>query len=237
MRNARAIAVKEYLSYLSSPMAYIVTAIFLAISGLYFAVMSPNTYMETSLTGFFQAGVILLLLFGPLLTMRLLAEERKMGTLELLLTLPVKDSEVIIGKFLGSLGILVTMLILTLYYPLLLKMFGDPDPGPIFTGYIGLFLLGCVTLAIGIFTSSLTSNQIVSAVVAIGIVLGLYFVGFAASSLPQNIGNVLKFFSLSNYFGDFMQGQIDTRGIVYYLSFTVLFIYLAIRTLENSRWS
>ena len=237
MRNTRAIAIKEYMTYLSSPMAYIVTAIFLVFSGLFFSVLSPAAYTQTSISGFLQAGVVLMLLFGPLLTMRLLAEERKLGTLELLLTVPVRDSEVIMGKFLGSLGILLTMLFLTLYYPLLLYIFGDPDPGPILTGYLGLVLLGSVTLSVGIFASSLTSNQIVSAVVAIGILLALYFIGFASSFLPESAGQVVSYFSLSYYFPDFMRGVIDTRGIVYYLSFSALFIFLAIRSLENSRWS
>ncbi|MEK7354593.1 MAG: ABC transporter permease subunit, partial [Chloroflexota bacterium] len=198
---------------------------------------SPSTYTETSINGFLQAGVILMLLFAPLLTMRLLAEERKLGTIELLLTAPLRDSEVILGKFLGSLYILTVMLALTLYYPLLLKIFGDPDIGPIITGYIGLLLIGYTALAIGIFASSLTSNQIVAAVVAIGILLALYFVGFASTFLPKALGDVISYFSLSNYFPDFMSGIIDTRGVVYYLSMTALFIFLAIRSLENSRWS
>jgi len=236
VRNTIAIASKEFKSYLASPMAYVVTGIFLVATGFFFSI-SPSTYMETSINGFLQAGVILLLLFAPLLTMRLLAEERKLGTIELLLTAPVRDSEVILGKFLGSLGILTVMLALTLYYPLLLIIFGDPDIGPIVTGYLGLLLLGYTALAIGIFASSLTSNQIVAAVVAIGILFALYFVGFAANFLPEALGEVIGYFSLSYYFPDFMRGIIDTRGIIYYLSITILFIFLAIRSLENSRWS
>ena len=236
MRNTIAIASKEFKSYLASPMAYVVTGIFLVATGFFFSI-SPSTYMETSINGFLQASVILLLLFAPLLTMRLLAEERKLGTIELLLTAPVRDSEVILGKFLGSLGILTVMLALTLYYPLLLIIFGDPDIGPIVTGYLGLLLLGYTALAIGIFASSLTSNQIVAAVVAIGILFALYFVGFAANFLPEALGEVIGYFSLSYYFPDFMRGIIDTRGIIYYLSITILFIFLAIRSLENSRWS
>ncbi len=235
-KNTRVIGLKEFKSYLLSPMAYIVTAIFLLASGFFFST-SPSTLQQTSITGFLQAGVILLLLFGPLLTMRLLAEERKMGTMELLLTIPVRDSEVILGKFLSSLAVLTVMLGLTLFYPLLLVIFGDPDPGPIFTGYLGLFLLGSTSMAIGLFTSSLTSNQIVAAVVAIGILLVLYFIGYAAAFLPESLGEVIGFFSMSNYFPDFMRGVIDTRGVIYYLSMMVLFLFLAIRSLENSRWN
>ena len=118
-----------------------------------------------------------------------------------------------------------------------MKVFGDPDIGPMATGYLGLFLLSCASLAIGIFASSMTSNQIVAAVVAGGILFGLWYLGVAANYLPQALGDVIGYFSLSNYFPDFMRGIIDTRGIVYYLSITALFLFLAIRSLENSKWS
>jgi len=236
VRNTTAIALKEFKSYLSSPMAYVVTGIFLVLTGFFFQ-GSPATYSQTSINGFLGTGSILLLLLASVLTMRLLAEERKMGTLELLLTAPVRDSEVIAGKFLGSLGMLTVMLVLTFYYPILLISFGDPDIGPIATGYLGLFLLGCTSLAVGLFASSLTSNQIVSAVVAGGILFALYFVGWAADLLPEALGEVIGFLSLSQYFPDFMRGIIDTRAIIYYLSITALFLFLAIRSLENSRWS
>ena len=236
MRNTLAIAGKEFKTYLASPMAYVVTGIFLAATGFFFGT-SPSTYAETSLTGFLQAGVILVLLFGPLLTMRLFAEERKLGTIELLLTAPIRDSEVVLGKFLGAVAIMTGMLVLTLYYPLLLRIFGDPDIGPMFAGYLGLLLVGYTALAIGLFASSVTTNQIVAAVVSIGILLALYFVGYAATLLPKAIGDAIGYFSFSHYFPDFMSGIIDTRGIIYYLSIMALFIFLAVRSLENSRWS
>ena len=236
MRNMSAIAIKEFKSYLASPMAYVVTGIFLVLTGVFFST-SSTTYYATSIIGFLEPGNILLLLLAAVLTMRLLAEEKKMGTLELLLTAPVRDREVILGKFLGSLGIVTAMLALTFYYPILLISFGDPDMGPIATGYLGLFLLGGVSLAVGLFASSLTSNQIVAAVVAGGVLFALWFVGLAATFLPEALAEVIGFLSLSYYFPDFMRGVIDTRGIIYYLSITALFLFLAIRSLENSRWS
>ncbi|MFC1897727.1 ABC transporter permease [Chloroflexota bacterium] len=236
MRNLTTIALKEFKSYLSSPMAYVVTSIFLMLTGFLFSISSV-TYLETSIKGFLGTGSILLLLLASVLTMRLLAEERKMGTLELLLTAPLRDSEVIVGKFLGSLGILTAMLALTFYYPILLMCFGDPDWGPIVTGYLGLFLIGSVSLAVGLFASSLTSNQIVAAVVAGGIIFALWFVGMAADVLPEALGEIIGYLSLSYHFPDFMRGIIDTRGIIYYLSITVLFLFLATRSLESSRWS
>lgn len=236
MKNSLAIARKEFKSYLTSPMAYVVTGIFLVLTGVFFAI-SSSTYLETSISGFLNSGSIILLLLVAVLTMRLIAEERKLGTIELLLTAPVRDSEIILGKFLGSLGILTVMLALTFYYPLLLMIFGDPDMGAIGTGYLGIFLLGTACLAVGLFASSLTSNQIVSAVVAGGILFALWFIGIAAGYLPEALGKVINYFSLSYYFPDFARGMIDTRGIIYYLSITGLFLFLSIRSLENSRWS
>jgi len=236
VRNTTTIALREFKSYLASPMAYVVTGIFLMLTGFFFQ-SSPSTYSETSINGFLVWGSILLLLLASVLTMRLLAEEKKMGTLELLLTAPVRDSEVIVGKFLGSLGILTVMLVLTFYYPLLLWIFGDPDWGPIATGYLGLFLLGGTSLAVGLFASSLTSNQIVAAVVAGGILCALWFLSMAADLLPEALGEVASYLSLQYHFPDFMRGVVDTRGIIYYLSITVLFLFLAIRSLASSRWS
>ena len=236
MRNTMAIARKEFKSYLTSPTAYVVTGIFLALTGFLFR-YSGATYVETSIRGFVETGSMVLLLLAAVLTMRLLAEERKMGTLELLLTAPVRDSEIILGKFLGSLGVLTVMLAFTFYYPILLISFGDPDMGPIGSSYLGLFLLGCASLAVGIFASSLTSNQIVAAVVAGGILFALWFIGMVASYLPEAAAEAVGYFSLSTYIPDFSKGVIDSRGIIYYLSITALFLFLAIRSLENSRWS
>ena len=237
MRNTTTIALREFKSYLASPTAYVVTGIFLLLTGFLFSI-SPDTYFETSIKGLWEFwGTLVLLLLASVLTMRLLAEERKMGTLELLLTAPVRDSEVVMGKFLGSLGILTIMLALTFYYPILLMWFGDPDMGPIVTGYLGLFLLGGASLAVGLFASSLTSNQLVAAMVAGGIIFALWFVGLAAGLLPEAMGEVISYLSLYHHFSSFMRGVIDARGIIYYLSITVLFLYLAIRSIESGRWS
>lgn len=218
-------------------MAYIVTAIFLALSGYSFAIyLAGTSYMDTSIRGFLSAAQYLILLFAAVLTMRLVAEERKLGTWELLLTAPVRDTEIILGKFLGSLVLLTAMLVLTLYYPIFLFVLGDPDRGPIFTSYLGLFLLGSACLSVGIFTSSLTSNQIVSAVVAGGILFALWILGVVGNFAPGALGEVLSYLSLSHHFPDFMRGVVDTRAIVYYLSVTALFLYLAIGSIEAGRW-
>lgn len=247
MRNILLIASKELRSYLTSPMAYIVVCVFLLLSGLFFVLYLTNTdYNDTSLKGFIDplsvfgvqtGGNVLLLLFAVVLTMRTLAEEKKMGTLELLLTSPVRDSDVVLGKFLGSLGILCIMLILTILYPILLIVFGDPDIGPIWTSYLGLFLLGSTALAVGIFASSLTTNQIVAAVLSGAILFGLWVIGIIAGSAPEALQEVLSYISISRHSSGFEVGIIDTRDIIYYLSIIALFLYASIRSLEASRWS
>ncbi len=237
MKNIGIISLKELKTYLTSPMAYIVTAVFLVGTGLGFVIyLVITSYSDTSIRGFLESGQILILAFAALLTMRLIAEERKLGTWELLLTVPVRDIEIILGKFLASLAVLTGMLVLTLYYPILLIILGDPDLGPIFTSYLGLFLLGCASLAVGLFASSLTSNQIVAVVVAGGILFALWILGSLGSFAPGPLGEVLSYLSLSSHFPDFMRGIVDTKAVVYYLSATSLFLFLAIRSTETDRW-
>ncbi len=246
MRSILLIASKELKSYLTSPMSYIVVCIFLLLSGLFFVLYLNNTnFSDTSLQGFIDplsvfgmqtGGNILLLLFAVVLTMRTLAEEKKLGTWELLLTSPVRDSDVVLGKFLGSLGIMFIMLALTLFYPLLLIIYGDPDIGPILTSYLGLLLLGGTALSVGIFASSLTANQIVAAVVSGAILFGLWVIGIVATNTPQALQQVLSYLSISSHSAAFEAGIIDTRDIVYYVSITALFLYASVRSLEASRW-
>lgn len=241
MNNILTISAKEFKSYLTSPMAYIITAAFLLGTGFFFALPQETSaaYTETSMRGVFANifYIIVVLLLMALLTMRLISEEKKMGTIELLMTAPIRDSELIIGKYLGSVGLMLMMLVFTIYYPIMLFVFGDPDPGPIFGGYLGLFLLGCLALAVGIFTSSLTSNQLIAAVVAGAILLGLWFLNSVAVLMPTTIANVLSYFSPASYISDFYTGVMNTRGIIYFISATALFLFLAVRSLENSRWN
>ena len=239
MKNTMLIARREFRAYLTSPMAYIVACVFLVLVGALFVwYLSDTDYSDTSIVGYLDIwGNLVLMLFAAALAMRLIAEEKKLGTWELLLTAPLRDTEVVLGKFLGSLAILVSMLALTLYFPLLLWIFGDPDSGPILTSYLGLFLLGTASLSIGLFASSVTSNQIVAAVVAGGILAVLYFIGAAGANISGAVGDILSYISLSSHFPDFVNGIIDTRAIIYYLSVAALFLFMTIRSIETSRWS
>lgn len=244
MKNTMLIARREFRAYLTSPMAYIVACVFLVLYGALFVWYFNNTdYSDTSINGYLgywgwvNPGNLILMMFAAALAMRLIAEEKKLGTWELLLTAPLRDTEIVMGKFLGSLGMLVSMLALTLYFPLLLWIFGNPDGGPIITGYLGLFLLGAASLSIGLFASSVTSNQIVAAVIAGGILAVLYFIGSAGGSISGAVGDILSYISLSSHFPAFMAGIIDTQAIVYYLSVTALFLFLTVRSVEAGRWS
>ena len=242
MRNILTIGGREFKSYLTSPIAYIVTAFFLVWTWFFFILFANTaavTVGETSMGGVFNNMFydIVIIILMTLLTMRAIAEERKLGTIELLMTAPVRDSELVIGKFVGAVGMMLVMLAFTAYFPIMLFVYGDPDPGPIFASYLGIFLLCSCSLAAGLFASSLTSNQILAAVIGGGIMLGLWFLGSVATTLPTAAGTVVAYFSPSGYIPQFVRGIVDTRGIVYFLSAIVLFLFLAMRSLENSRWN
>ena len=236
MRTVQAVAWKEIQIYFSNPMAYIVALIFLAVTGFFFVMDLTDPFPEASLSNFFSGATIVLILLAPALTMRLLAEEQKLGTIELLLTSPVRDWEVIVGKFLSSLVFLLAMIAFTLYYPLLLWVFGRPDPGPIYSGYLGLVLYSAAALSIGILTSTLTSNQIIAFVVAAGILLLMYFANTGTGGVESIWANLVTEIGMRIHFNDFERGVIDTKHIVYFLSVTAFFLFLSIRALEFRRW-
>ncbi len=236
MRTVQAVAWKEIQVYFGSPTAYIVGLIFLAVTGFFFVLDLGDPFPEASLSNFYFGATIILILLAPALTMRLLAEEQKLGTIELLLTSPVRDWEVIVGKYLASLVFLMSMVALSLYYPLLLFLFADPDPGPIYSGYIGLVLYGAAALSIGILTSTLTSNQIIAFVVAAGVLLLLFFANTGADVVGGIWSTLVNEIGMRSHFDDFDRGVIDTKHIVYFLSVTAFFLFLSIRALESRRW-
>ncbi len=236
MQTIRAVAFKEIQVYFSSPVAYIVALIFMALSGFFFVRDLGNPFPEASLSNFFQGATFLLIPLAPALTMRLLAEEQKLGTIELLLTSPVRDWEVILGKYAASVVFLLFLLALTSYYVILLLVFASPDPGPIYSGYLGLTLYGMAALAVGILTSTLTSNQIIAAVVGTGILVVLYATSFISEVVTGVWANIFNQMGFTSHFNDFDSGIIDSFHIVYFVTVTALFLFLSIRTLESRRW-
>jgi ABC-2 type transport system permease protein len=236
LRNTLFIAGKELRSYFVSPVAYVIVAFWLVATGFFFW-RSVDVTNEATLRDVFSVVTILLLLISPALTMRLLAEESRTGTLELLLTAPVRDWSVVIGKFLGALGLYAVMIGLTLFYPILLMLLGgNPDWGPIWSGYIGLLLLGMSFLAVGLFASSLTSNQMVSAVIAFVILLILFVISQVAGSVSTGVGDFLSKFSLTDHFDSFPRGIIDLKDVIFYLTFTAVVLFFTIQVVEGRRY-
>ncbi len=234
--NTFNIAWKETKSYFGTPAAYIVGAMFLALTGVFFVADITAPFAEATVRGIVDWASFFLIFLAPLLTMRLLAEEQKLGTLELLLTSPVRDWEVVLGKYLASLLILAAILAVTLYYTLLLYAFGDPDSGPVLSGYIGLVLFGAAALAVGMLGSSLSGNQIVAAVVGIAILLMLSYVNRIADIVTGVAAQVFRGMSMNERIVDFSRGVVDTSSVVFFLSLTAVFLFLTIRSLETRRW-
>jgi ABC-2 type transport system permease protein len=245
---------KEMRLYFSSPIAYVVFAIFTLIAGWFFynvfayyalismqSAMNPMMGRDMSVTEgvvrpLFQNISVILLFLLPLLTMRLFAEEKKSGTIELLLTYPVRDGEVLMGKYLAALAVFAGMLTLTLLYPVLVAWVTSLEWGPLVTGYLGLLLQGAVFIGTGVLVSSLTENQVVAGVGTFGILLFLWVIGWAADSAGGTLGRVLSHVSVTEHFDSFARGVIDTKDVIYYLNLIILSLFLTLRSLESKRW-
>ena len=236
MKNTSAIAWREIKTYFTSPMAYIIMAVYTAIAAYYFVTSISGVLPEATIRGFLIPSTLIFSLLSPLITMRLLAEEQKLGTLELLMTAPLKEYEIVLGKFIASLLTLISTLVPTVYLVMLLVMFGSPDLGPIFTGYLGLILFGMATLSLGLFASSLSPNQIVGAVLAMGVLIILSVIDLASNYVGGIFVTLVDQVSITNHFEDFSRGIIDTHDVIYYLLFTSFLLFLTIRSLESRRW-
>jgi ABC-2 type transport system permease protein len=246
---------KEMRLYFSSPVAWVVMTIFLFIAGYFFysifafytlasmqSAMNPQMGRDLNVTDsvlrplFSNMSVILLLLM-PLITMRLFAEERRSGTIELLLTYPVRDGAVLVAKYLAALALYALMLGLTLLYPGIVRYFTPSmEWGPLLTGYLGLFLMGATFLGVGIFASSLTENQIVASITTFGVLLFLWVIGWSAEYVGGSWGRVLSHLSLLDHFDTFARGVLDTKDVIYYVNATLLTLFLTLRSLEARRW-
>jgi ABC-2 type transport system permease protein len=232
--NVLVVARRELGSYFSSPLAYVVTFFFLVISGLLF--YQSLSSQQATIRPTVSTIMTILLLLAPLLSMRLLAEEQRTGTLELLLTAPVRDWEVVVGKFLAAVGLLGVMLLLTLIYPAILFIWGQPDPGEVFGGYLAVLLFGAAALSIGLFASSLTQNQIVSAVIAFAVMLVLWVLDTVVQPLGGPVGSVLTYVAVYPHISDMSQGVVSTKDVLYYVSLITGALFLTTRSLEARRW-
>lgn len=236
MAKVWAIARREWGAYFLSPVAYAVLGVFLLLTGCDFAayVLAAAQADLRPVLGF---AVALLLFLAPALTTRLWAEELRQGTDELLYTAPVATVQVVLGKFLAALGVLVLYLLATGVYPLLLRVYGHPDLRAVAVGYLGLLLLGAAALAAGLFASSLTDSQVVAAVAGFGLLLFFWIAGWLGDALPgSTLAATARYLALVPHFDDFAKGVLDTTHLVYLLSLTGGFLFLTAQQLEAARW-
>lgn len=254
MRGAWTIAKKELKSYLYSPVAYVLAAFFLLVSGFFFynilawaneqtvRMMQqgyPAEYLNVNqmlFQPFFGNVAIVLIFLLPLLTMRLFADEKKTRTEELLLTSPVRLAAIIAGKYLAALIVYAGILLLTATYSLLAFAYGNPDPAPLLTAYLGLFLLGAAFIAVGLFASSLTENQVIAAGVSFSAILLIWVLSWVGEGGPGAWRSVLAYLSFFSHFKNMVGGVVDTQDVVYFLTFSFLGLYLTRAVFEFRKW-
>lgn len=232
MRSFLTLLAKEVRALFHSPIAYIVIAVFLFLTGYSFTLTLFINKYATLVHIFFQSAGLLLLIV-PIITMRLFAEERKAGTLELLLTAPVRESHVVLAKYLASMAVVLTMLALTGAYAAVLGIFGSPEWGPIYSGYLGLALLASTLVSLGLMFSALTSNQVVAAIVTIGVSFMMWTIDSLATMLPEAPERILISLSLLARFTPFATGAMYTSDLGFFVSSTLLALFLAMRALTR----
>lgn len=257
MSTTFAIAWREFRSYFLSPIAYVVLALFLLLTGYFFyssladfvnqslaadqraaltGAAPPMNVNEWVVRPFFYNISVLTLFLVPMITMRLLCEEKRNGTIELLMTSPVTELEIAAGKFLAGFGLYLVMLAGTAVSMAILFALGTPDLGPILSGYLGLILVGAAAIALGTLVSSLTENQIVAGFAGFALFLLLWVVNLAADYTTGATARVLSYLSIVRHFDDLSKGVVDSRDVVFYLSLVVFGLFATMRSLEAGRW-
>jgi len=254
MRNAWVVAKKDMGSYFNSPVFYVVTTVFLVIySFIFFQILTFFSFQSVQVDQFrgmnvglnlndmviepsFHNMAVTLLLMIPILTMRSFADEKKSKTYALLLSSPVRLREIVFGKFLACMTVVTMMVLLSSYCMGFLLMLGEPEIGPIVTSYVGILLMSGCYVGMGVFASSLTDNQIIAAVIAFGMSLFMWIIGWASQAASAEMGEVLQYLSLVEHMQRFMKGIVDTSDVVYYLSFILFSLFLTHRVLDSERW-
>jgi len=232
MRNFGVLLLKEERALFSSPIAYVLMTAFLLIMGYSFTLTLFISHQPSLVHIFFQMFV-LFMLTTPLITMRLLAEERKLRTLEVLLTAPVSEFEIVLAKFVASMSLIVVMLLLSGSYAVVLSVFGDPDLGPIYSGYLGLLLFGSAVVGVGLLASALTSNQIIAALASLSLFLLLWIIDNFGYLLPSPFDAFVVNLSLSVHFRSFATGSVYLSDVGFFLSISLLTLLLSVRALAR----
>ena len=252
VRNVLAIADKELRSYFASPIAYIIIGLFALLFGWFFYVYL--TFFVQRSTGMAGMGggatninqdmiryvlmnsAVIILFVMPMITMRTYAEEKRSGTIELLLTSPLTDVQIILGKFFGAMGLYAAMLLVTLLYMGILFIYGNPEWRPIASGYLGLLLMGGCFISLGLLISSLTKNQIVAGVLTFAVFLMLWVINWIGDQSGPTTRVIVNYLSIVDHFDDFARGIIDTKHLVYYLSFITFGLFLTAKSVDSERW-
>lgn len=238
------IAKREFRSYFDSPIAYIVICLSFFALGLMFFFLNGGFWQldRASVSRLFESAPMgLSFLVVPVVTMRLLAEERRSGTLEMLITLPVKDSDVVLGKYLGALGLVLVLVLSTLAYPIIMFKWpwnlGPLDAGPVASGYLGMVLFSCAAVAVGLLISALTESQAVAFFITFFVLGALWLFGDLASKAGGTLAIVLNYVSFQSRLSNFWRGLVDSRDVVFFLSVTALSLMVAFRALERRKWA
>ena len=234
MQNILYIFKREFRSYFDSPIAYIVLMFFLIISGYFF---TSNLFLmdQANLRTLFGIVPLLFVFFIPAISMRLIAEEKKSGTIELLYTYPIRDMEIVVGKYLAALALIVVLLLFSVIYAITVSTLGDMDAGQTFSGYLGLFLMGAAYLAIGIFASSITENQIVAFIVALAISFFFFILDKILFFVPLALANILEYLAIEYHSQSISRGVIDSRNVIYFLSMVFVGLLLASHALSRRK--
>ncbi len=242
MKAFSAIFGRELRAFFYSPMAYVVLFFFLVVNGFIFAnliayLSDPRSQGGPPMGYFFTSSGILLMILGVILTMRLVSEELRSGSIEVLMTAPVTEGQVIAGKFLGALAFFAFLWLPTLAYAGVVAYFESVDWGPIASGYLGLLLVGSLFLSVGVFASSTTRSQLGAAMMSVALILLLILIGWLQGLVNSDTAKeVLSYVDVGTHLDEFSRGIVDTRRLVYYLSATFLFLFLAARSLEDRKW-
>ncbi len=253
IRNIFAIAGKELRSYFASPIAFVIIGLFaLLFSRFFYAYLmvfvqrssgmmqmqggGANNINQEMIRYVLMNSAVIILFVMPMITMRTYSEEKRSGTIELLLTSPLTDLEIIVGKFFGAMGLYCAMLSVTVLYMAILFIYGNPEWRPVVAGYLGLLLLGGCFISVGLLISSLTKNQIVAGVVTFAVFLMLWIINWSADQSGPTMRAVLNHLSIIDHFDDFARGIIDTKHVVYYLSFITFGLFLTAKSVDSERW-
>ncbi len=252
MTNILAIVRKEWRGYFASPVGYVVIGMYALVFGYFYTVYlswflrqsmqgpqmggGPMNVNQQMIRGVFDNSMVIFLFVVPLITMRAYAEEKRSGTIELLMTSPITDFQIVIGKFLGAMSLYGAMLGVTLIHIGVLFAYGNPEWKPILTGYLGLVLLGGCFVSVGLFFSSLTKNQIVAGMFTFVVLLLLWVIGWIGNFSGPTVERLTGYLSLTSHVDDFLRGVIDSQHVVYYLSFITFGLFLTAKAVDSERW-